>query len=189
LVEITIGTEKFKTTLDELDTIAGAVAYQLGRVSTSDFNSKIKNLTSDSSKQKTLKILFNKLKTNQFDFIYPEKSSDVNDNRIFYMFGSELEYTIDVDNKKVDKSTPTPLFPFSEFLAFVLEIAPRHDLSFIKSLNNSDITQKTTFGILPAGRELTEDEKKDYDIKLKNFYYPAEPSKVKTKEIKNGLED
>jgi len=189
LVDMTMNGEKFTTTLDELDTVAGAVAYQLGRVKTSDFNSKIASLTSDTTKQNTLKTFFTSLKTDQFNYIYPEKSSNVGDSRSFYMFGSELDYTIDTSNNKVDKTTPTPLFPYGDFFTFVLEIAPRHDLSFIKSLNNNDIVQKTTFSIAPAGRELTEEEKKSYGIGLKKFHFPDEFSKAKSKKIENGLED
>jgi hypothetical protein len=186
---MTINGEKFTTTLDELDTIAGAVAYQIGRIKTSDFNSKIASLTSDTTKQNTLKTLFSRLKADQFNYIYPEKSSNVGDTRSFYMFGSELDYTINTSNDKVDKTIPTPLFPYGDFFTFVLEIAPRHDLSFIKSLNNSDIVQKTTFSIVPAGRELSEEEKKTYGVNLKKFHFPDEFSKAKSKRIENGLED
>jgi len=188
-VEIEMNGEKFKVPLDELDTVAGAVAYQLGKVKDSDFSTHIGKLTTDASKKNTLKTLFTKLKNDQFLHIYSEKSSNVGDTRSFYMFGSESDYTIGNDGKRVKKTTPTPLFPMGEFFALVLEIAPRHNLDFIRALNNTSIVQETTFSILPIGKELTEQEKKDYDIRLKKFYYPAEFSKRKEKKITQGLED
>jgi len=188
--------KKMKTTLDEVDTMIGAICYNFGRISVNDFTKKISSSSTitDPTERGVLITEFKNLKTNCFDLIVPEPTSNKNgDDRIFYMFGHELSYTYDpVTGKKTEKTnnkTANNILNMEAILKFFMKIGPRHDLTLVESLDNNDMIKNFNFGIMPVGKEVGLDYIDPLALNLDHFYYPEQDfSKVERKMI-NSLKE
>ncbi|CAG8439621.1 2068_t:CDS:2 [Cetraspora pellucida] len=180
-IKIEFNGETFETTLDELDTLAGAVGHWLSKVKTSDFDANISKLTDDSGTQTTLKNEFKDLKESFLDKIKVSSSSNIGDTRTFFMMPDEnFSDEVPVDPSDPDAASEiADIFPYGRFLDFVLDIAPTHKMEFINALNNTlsaEDKKDFNFGILPRSQTPLDEQKKiDYEIgKIKTFYLPEE---------------
>ncbi|CAG8575368.1 3299_t:CDS:2, partial [Ambispora gerdemannii] len=156
-----------------------------------DFNAKIDKATSQFTPAEItdLKTTFATLQNDYFKDMVEEPSSNKGDDRIFFMFGHELDYTRDTDGKVNPKSYQTKLFAMNDFFKFIEKVGPMHNLTFIESLDDSGIKKNFDFGILPADGEPYTNADLTMFGGLEKFYMPTEDFTLVERKKLNSLKD